>query len=82
MPASRDDVIGLSLALGIVVATVVLGHVLPAKSPPAPASFDRDPSCAEWTDGCVVCQRTEHGPACSTPGIACVRGEQQCVRRT
>ena len=81
MAASRDDVIGLWLALGIVLGTVVLAHVLPAK-PAGPVSFDREPTCAEWTDGCIVCQRTEHGPACSTPGIACVPREQQCLRRT
>jgi hypothetical protein len=83
MTASRDDVIGLSLALGLVLGTVALAHVLPAATSPgaAPASFDQ-PTCAEWTDGCVVCQRTEQGPACSTPGIACVPREQQCLRRT
>ena len=82
MAASRDDVIGFSLALGIVLGTVALAHLLPAKSVPGPASFDREPTCAEWTDGCIVCQRTEQGPACSTPGIACVPREQQCLRRT
>jgi hypothetical protein len=84
MAASRDDVIGFSLALGIVLGTVALAHVLPAATSPAqgPASFDRDPTCAEWSDGCTVCQRTEQGPGCSTPGIACVPREQQCLRRT
>ena len=81
MAASRDDMIGFALALGIVLGTVALAHVLPAATSPAPASFDREPTCAEWTDGCVVCQRTEQGPACSTPGIACVPREQQCMRR-
>ena len=81
MAAARDDVIGLSLALGIALATVALANLLPAAKSAAPVSFDREPTCAEWTDGCIVCQRTEQGPACSTPGIACVRREQQCLRR-
>jgi hypothetical protein len=84
MASRRDDLIGLSLALAIVIGTVALAHVLPA-APPAhppstPAAFD-EPTCAEWTDGCVVCQRTDQGLACSMPGIACVRGDRQCLRR-
>ena len=86
MAASRDDALGFALALGIVIGTVALAQVLPTTAPPSasssPAAFEREPSCAEWTDGCIVCQRTEQGIACSTPGTACVRGEQQCLRRT
>jgi hypothetical protein len=83
MAGSRDDVIGFSLALGLVLGTVALAHVLPAaKSLPRPGVFESDPTCAEWSDGCIVCQRTEKGPACSTPGIACVTGTQQCLRRS
>jgi hypothetical protein len=82
MTASRDDVIGLSLALGIVLGTVALAHVLPARSTPEASSFEHEPTCAEWTNGCIVCQRTEQGPACSTPGIACVPRAPECLRRT
>jgi hypothetical protein len=84
MPSRHDDIVGLILALVIVLGTVALAHVLPAAtsaSPPQPASFDNKTSCAEWTDGCVVCQRTGEGLACSTPGIACVPRERQCLRR-
>jgi hypothetical protein len=84
MPSRRDDILGLALVLIIVIGTVALANVLPAAhpagTPAVPASFD-ERTCAEWTDGCVVCQRTEHGLACSTPGIACMRGERQCLRR-
>ncbi|MFD0464343.1 hypothetical protein ACFQY9_23455 [Microvirga aerilata] len=38
------------------------------------------PSCAEWTNGCVVCRRTPEGLACSTPGIACTPGAPRCLR--
>jgi hypothetical protein len=81
----RDDRIGFALALILIIATVALAHVLPmagaARVPSTPAAFDREPTCAEWTDGCIVCRRTDQGLACSTPGIACVPKEQQCLRR-
>ena len=85
MPSRRDDLIGLMLALAIVLGTVALAHVLPAATPAGPpstpTSFDGEPTCAEWTDGCIVCQRTDAGTACSMPGIACVTRERQCLRR-
>jgi hypothetical protein len=80
----RDDAIALVVGLGIMLGTVALAYVLPAAAPgvpSTPASFEREPTCAEWTDGCIVCQRGERGPACSTPGIACVPRERQCLRR-
>lgn len=84
-PAGRGDWIVLAAILAIVAATVLLAHLLPeAGRPRAPSTqslSDREPTCAEWTDGCVVCQRTDQGPSCSTPGIACVRGELRCLRR-
>ena len=36
-------------------------------------------ACREWTDGCTVCARTSEGLACSTPGIACTRGQARCL---
>ncbi len=81
----RDDAIVILLALVIVLGTVALANLLPGAGPTAPASTaagpETDRTCLEWTDGCVVCQRTQEGRACSTPGIACVRQEPQCVRR-
>lgn len=81
----RDDLIGLVLALVIALGTVVLANVLPAArsadAPSTPSSFELEPTCAEWTDGCIVCQRGEKGPACSTPGIACVPQKRECLRR-
>jgi hypothetical protein len=84
VPSRRDDLLGLILVLVIVLGTVALAHVLPSATsgmPSTPASFDSEPTCAEWGDGCVICQRTNQGAACSTPGIACVPRERQCLRR-
>ena len=83
MPLHRDETVAVVLALTIAVATVVLANTLPTRrvEPSAPASVDADPTCAEWTDGCVVCVRTDRGPSCSTPGIACVREKPECLRR-
>ena len=81
-PSRRDDTIALVLALAIVLGTVAVANLLPGARPAAPAADPQaDRTCLEWTDGCTVCQRTPEGPACSTPGIACVRQEPQCVRR-
>jgi hypothetical protein len=86
MPSGRDDLLVFLALIAIVVGTIVLAAILPAAPAPAvpsAASFgDREPTCAEWTDGCVVCQRGDHCAACSTPGIACVRGPVQCLKRT
>ncbi len=45
---------------------------------PVLAFGERNPSCQEWTDGCVVCLRGASGRSCSTPGIACQPGEIRC----
>jgi hypothetical protein len=39
---------------------------------------DRNPSCREWSDGCVICLRGADGSHCSTPGIACQPGQLRC----
>jgi hypothetical protein len=85
MPSRRDDLLLFLALLAVVAATIVLAHVLPAaptRTPPSTAAFgEQDKTCAEWTDGCMVCVKGENGSSCSTPGIACVRGPVQCVRR-
>jgi hypothetical protein len=79
---SQNDAIAVILAIVIALAATtvaalagVMGH--------GPATQQRTPNqtCAEWTDGCVVCSRTPQGLACSTPGIACQRGPDRCLRR-
>jgi len=84
-PSRRDDAVAFVLALVIVLGTVALATLLPGARPTGPPSTaagpEADRTCLEWTDGCVVCQRTQEGRACSTPGIACVRQEPRCVRR-
>jgi len=84
---SQNDAIGVILAIVIALAATTvaalagimeagaMGHV------PAAQRSTPDQTCAEWTDGCVVCSRTPQGLACSTPGIACQRGQESCLRR-
>jgi hypothetical protein len=44
---------------------------------------DRDRTCAEWTDGCMTCQRAENGdPVCSNIGIACQPKAITCAKRS
>jgi hypothetical protein len=83
----RDDLLAVLAALAIAVATVLVGALAAGGGreevapPVAAVAPDKDPACIEWTDGCVVCQRTPQRPACSTPGIACTRGPLTCLRR-
>lgn len=77
---SRDGLIALAIA-GLVAATVLIAHLAPSSSRPGPVSPALDETCAEWSDGCRVCQRSAQGEGCSTPGIACVPGASQCLRR-
>ncbi len=67
--------------VGLTVATVLLGALLPAAQPHRPVSPADDLACQEWGDGCRVCQRRAEGPACSLPGIACTPGAMRCLRR-
>jgi len=63
---------------------VLVGALVPDLSRPKTLGANEDPSktvaCAEWGDGCKVCRRTEGGPACSLPGIACTPGAVTCLR--
>lgn len=82
-PASpgRDGLIAAAIA-GLVLATVLIGLLVPA-APGHRAAYapGGDSSCAEWNDGCRVCQRVGDEVACSLPGIACVPAAPQCLRR-
>ncbi len=71
----------LAAAAGAVLLALIVAAVL-AKAPARPLAGDPGPGCAEWTDGCVICQRTADGRACSMPGIACTQGPVQCLRRS
>lgn len=66
---------------GLIVATVLVGSLVPASHGGASrVSPAEDTTCAEWTDGCTICQRHPEGAACSMPGIACVRETPHCLR--
>ena len=73
--------IALVILAVVVLAGNLVAHAPVVPVPSTPAAYDREPTCAEWSDGCIVCRRTDEGPVCSMPGIACVRGEPQCLTR-
>lgn len=77
--SSGERIAALGIA-AVVVATVLLGVLLPDRTVKAPQAVADDPACLEWTDGCSVCQRWPDGTACSLPGIACEPGPQRCLR--
>ena len=82
-PAPRSSS-GALAAWGIavlVIATVLIGALAPARHASPAVSAADDPACLEWTDGCKVCRRLAEGPACSLPGIACQLGAPQCLHR-
>jgi hypothetical protein len=66
--------IAITSALAAVTLAVLVGLMAPTRAAGPPAM------CSEWTDGCVVCSRTGQGIACSTPGIACTRGPNECLK--
>jgi hypothetical protein len=78
-------IVRLSLALALALAVTPVRADSP-RAEPMPASESTSvqafgaghPACAEWTDGCVTCARSEGGLSCSTPGIACQPTEIQC----
>lgn len=83
--ARLDRLVALAvaaLALGaVLIGTFATGSGHPSGPTVTVAPAD-DPSCAEWSDGCRVCQRLADGPACSLPGIACTLGPQECLRKS
>ena len=56
----------------------------PAQAPPpaVPGSLEAvmraQPRCTSFTNGCEICQRTEAGSQCSTPGPVCQPAEWRC----
>lgn len=79
-PARNDGLLAGAIA-ALVAGTVLLGALLPSAPVRHAAGPGEDATCAEWSDGCRVCQRLADGPGCSLPGIACVPTEARCLRR-
>jgi hypothetical protein len=78
---SRTEISAVLLAAAIALAVATFAVFAGALG--TPQAGDRpapEPACSEWTDGCIVCARTAQGLACSTPGIACVRGTPRCLK--
>ena len=61
-------------------ALPVPADTLPAKEFNALMTFvAANPECQSFIDGCQICRRlTPNQIACSTPGIACHKGEWVC----
>jgi hypothetical protein len=77
----RDEALAVSLAILVALAVTMLAVLAGAFATPQETSRTTpEPSCSEWTDGCIVCARTPQGLACSTPGIACTRSAPRCLK--
>ena len=77
---SRDEALAITLSIAVALLVAAFA-VIVSVVPQVPATGSAPgPSCAEWTDGCVVCRRVPEGLACSTPGIACTPGANRCLR--
>ena len=79
--AARADEPGMSPLLKLPAISAP-----PGAAPTPPVSVlgwgDANASCAEWTNGCIICKRDEAGSAaCSTPGIACQPKAISCSRQ-
>jgi hypothetical protein len=52
----------------------------PAQQRPAQAFGSENPTCLQWTDGCIVCKRQSEGdPACSMVGATCLPAQPACL---
>lgn len=73
-------VIGAAAAESTDEPLSVPADTLPAKEFNALMTFvAANPECQSFADGCQICRRlTAHQIACSTPGIACHKGEWAC----
>jgi hypothetical protein len=79
---ARDEALAVTLSIAVALLMVMLAVIAGASAglQPSTQGGPPGPSCAEWTDGCVVCARTPEGLACSTPGIACMRNAPRCLK--
>jgi hypothetical protein len=79
---SRDETLAVTLSIAVALLVAVFAIIAGAGlNSQAPAQGSTPgPSCAEWTDGCVVCRRIPEGLACSTPGIACIPNQSRCLK--
>jgi hypothetical protein len=68
---------------GIAAVVLALAGLAHADEADTLESFGaKNPACAEWSDGCVICRRDAAGVArCSTPGIACQPKDVACEPR-
>lgn len=75
---------GLAAAFGFALyAPSAVAQAPPPETKERPvAAFGEDnPSCREWSDGCIVCAKVEDGSAaCSTVGIACLPVAVMCTK--
>lgn len=66
---------------GALALTFALAHGAQAEPRPTEDFGNDNPSCVDWTDGCIVCEKQPDGaPACSTPGIACEQSAAHCLK--
>jgi len=67
--------------VGALLLAFTLAHGAQAETRPTEDFGDDNPTCIDWTDGCIVCEKQPDGaPACSTPGIACEQSAAHCLK--
>ncbi|SCZ09847.1 hypothetical protein [Microvirga guangxiensis] len=76
----RTEFFAVALAAIIALLIVAFAVIAGASAPRRDEQAVQEPTCSEWTDGCIVCSRNPQGLACSTPGIACVRQAPRCLK--
>ena len=69
-----------ALATGALADEPVLSPLKPAVMSPASLEdiMRANVTCVAFTNECEICKRTDAGPQCSTPGLACQPKEWRC----
>ena len=74
-------VIGVQALAPALADEAMTPRLRPGKPLSIQAYGTQNPSCLEWTDGCVLCVSEAGHARCSMPGIACQPAGLTCKRK-